>query len=249
MDKAQTKEDSLSQQEIDEDVPTYEEAPAYSAGASAKVGNPLGTTLTLDPTGTSIISLPLDSTAPPLYTLSTSLLHVSSFSSVNISRLNPKTGESLAVFSIADRFISPLHPVRPIFKNVTVAHSTGLFAAIGLRKIAWEFITEEPIPWKKGEATHGPGLAKAENDTGVYLITLGGDPIGAPRNILRFFDGKWVDENEEVIAIAREGGEECKGMPVLSVVKELDQGMMDFLMGAWGVTLWGEVEKRARQHK
>jgi len=58
-----------------------------------------------------------------------------------------------------------------------------------------------------------------------------------------------VSENDEVLALAREGGAYCAGMPLLSVVKYLDQGMMDFLISAWCVTLWGEVGKRARRNK
>jgi hypothetical protein len=66
-----------------EDPLSQEKAPAYevSASASAKAGKPhallstSGTTLTLDPTGTSIIE-PAPSNAPPHYTLTKSLLHV-----------------------------------------------------------------------------------------------------------------------------------------------------------------------------
>ncbi|KAF4634928.1 hypothetical protein G7Y89_g3181 [Cudoniella acicularis] len=234
MDKA--KEHALSQYEDEVPVP-YEEAPAYEAGTSASAGNALGTTLTIDQTGMSIIEVPLGS-APPYYTLSTSLLHVNSSSSVDISRLESNGGETLAVYSIAEQFISPLHPVRPMFKNVTVARSSGIFAAIGLRKIVWDFCTQVPIPPKNGGKIDGP----AGETAGAFLSTLGDDPIGVQKNLLRFFDGKWIGEDDEVLALAREGGAKCEGMPVLSVVKDLDQGMMDFLISAWCVTLWGETE-------
>lgn len=65
--------------------------------------------------------------------------------------------------------------------------------------------------------------------------------------MLRFYSGKCIDEDGEVIALEREGGVECKGMPVLSVTKHLGQEMMDFLVSAWCVTIWGEVGKRARR--
>jgi hypothetical protein len=71
------------------------------------------------------------------------------------------------------------------------------------------------------------------------------------KNLLQFFQGKWVAydpvEEGEVVALEREGGAECEGMPMLSFTKELDQDMMDFLVSAWCVTLWGEVGKRARR--
>jgi hypothetical protein len=38
-------------------------------------------------------------------------------------------------------------------------------------------------------------------------------------------------------------------MPVLSVTKDLDQEMIDFLVSAWCVTLWRDVGKRARHYK
>jgi hypothetical protein len=37
-------------------------------------------------------------------------------------------------------------------------------------------------------------------------------------------------------------------MPVLSVIKKLDQEMMDFLISAWCLTLWRDIGKRAHHH-
>jgi hypothetical protein len=60
MDKA--KEHALSQYEDEDEAPIpYEEAPAYDAGTSASVGHAVGKTLTIDPTGMSVIELPLGS--------------------------------------------------------------------------------------------------------------------------------------------------------------------------------------------
>jgi hypothetical protein len=42
-----------------------------------------------------------------------------------------------------------------------------------------------------------------------------------------------------VVALERDGGAEVGGMPVLSVTKDLDVEMMDFLLSAWCVTMWG----------
>jgi hypothetical protein len=56
MDKG--KEHALPQYDDEADIP-YDEAPAYEAHASASAGNALGTTLTIDPTGMSIIKLPV----------------------------------------------------------------------------------------------------------------------------------------------------------------------------------------------
>jgi hypothetical protein len=229
----------------------YDQAPAYEAGTSASAGassrTALGTTVTIDPTGTSVIELPLGSDKP-LYTFSTSLLQAGSFGSIDISRPDKNTGKPVAIYAIADEFISPLHPVRRAFRNVRVRHSTGVFAAIGLRKVVWDFITQAPIPLKDGKLDPQAKETKEGGTEGNYLVTLGGDEVGVQENLLRFCDGKWVNEKDEVLALAREGGVECQGMPVLSVVKDLDQEILDFLICAWCVALWKVIGKRARRH-
>ena len=235
MDKG--KEHSLSQYDSDP-------APAYNAGTTSNEWNTLGTTLTIDPTGMSVIELPLGS-APPRYTFNTSLVNVGSFGSVNVSRLDA-SGNNFAVYAIAERFISPLHTTRKSFRNVTVARSTGIFAAVGLRKIEWTFLTQTPIPTENGKIIDGP-LPPAP--MGSILATLGGDGIGVEKDLLRTIDGKWLDEHDQVVALAREGGVECEGMPVLSVTEGLHQEVMDFLVSAWCVTLWGELGKRAHHHQ
>lgn len=248
MDKA--KEHALPQYEDEAAIP-YEEAPVYnansSASANASAKNELGTTLTIDPTGMSIIKLPLGS-ALPYYTFSTSLLHVYTASSVDIRRTDKNSGKPLAVYAIAEQFMSPLHSVPPRFKDILVRNSAGIFANIGLRKVVWDFSTQAPIPLKDGKVNW-----QAEDETtgranGGYLIT-GSGYVGVQKDLLQFYEGKWVDEYGEVLALAREGGAECKGMPVLSVTKDLDQEMMDFLVSAWCVTLWRDVGKRARHYK
>jgi hypothetical protein len=241
MDKAE--ENSLPQYE-DEVSPSYEDAPAYEAGTSEGKSHALttGTTLTLNPTGMSIVELPLGN-APPRYTLSTSLLHVNSGSSVHIKRLESKGEEvsPLTVYAIGEEFISPLHVVRKQLQDVTAAHSHGLGVWVGLRKIIWDFSTR--IPLKKGEGIDGLSGGSA----GAFLMGVGNGPGTEKKSLLQFFDGKWVNDDDEVLAIEREGGPECEGMPVLSVIKDLDQEMMDFLVSAWCVTMWGEVRRRAHK--
>jgi hypothetical protein len=245
MDKA--KEHALSQYEDEVPIP-YEEAPAYEVGARSKVGNAIGTTLTIDPTGMSVIELPLGSGAPR-YTLSTSLLHVHASTSVDVSRPDKNTGKPFALYAIGDEFITPVHPVLPMFKKILVRRSTGVFAAMGLRKTLWDFSTQAPIPVKDNKIDAPATGGTTGGTEGTYLVALGGDEIGVQIHLLRFYDGKWVDDNEEVVALAREGGAECEGMPVLSVVKDLKQEVMDFLISAWCVTLWGDIGKRAHHHK
>jgi hypothetical protein len=112
----------------------------------------------------------------------------------------------------------------------------------------WDFTTEAPIPPKDGKIDVNATGGATGGTSGTYLITLGGE-IGVAKHLLRFYDEKWVDENDEVLALAREGGAECEGMPVLSVIKDLDQEMMDFLISAWCATLWNDIGKRAHHHK
>jgi hypothetical protein len=249
MDENEVQE--LPQYEDTTTIP-YDQAPAYEAGTSTSASarasrTALGTTVTIDPTGTSVFELPLGNDKP-LYTFSTSLLQAGSFGSIDVSRPDKNTGEPVAIYAIADEFISPLHPVRHAFRNVMVRHSTGVFAAIGLRKVVWDFITQAPIPLKDGKLDPKAKETKEGGTEGNYLVALGGDEVGVQENLLRFYDGKWVDGKDEVLALAREGGAECQGMPVLSVVKGLDQGMVDFLICAWCVALWKVIGKRARRH-
>jgi hypothetical protein len=124
-----------------------------------------------------------------------------------------------------------------------------MFAALGARKIVWSFSVQDPIPLKDGKKIDEQAKVVEGGTTGGYLWTVGNGPIGVTRDLLRFFDQKWVNDKDEVLALAREGGTECEGMPVLSVIKDLDQGMMDFLISAWCVTLWGELGKRTHRHK
>jgi len=228
-----------------EEAPSYVEAPSYNA--STEEGNlhafSIGTTLTLDPTGMFIKEL-ASSDAPPVYSLSKSLLHVNGRSSIHVKRPESKGGEtsSLAVYAIGEHFISPLHTRKRELQNVTAARSHGLLVSLHLREIVWDFSTQ--VPLKKGEGMDEVNIAAFPVDP-VYMIGNANGPGTVRKSLLQFYRGKWVDDDDKVVALEREGGAECKGMPVLSVTKDLDQEMMDFLVSAWCVTMWGEVGKRA----
>ncbi|KUJ13793.1 uncharacterized protein LY89DRAFT_147303 [Mollisia scopiformis] len=174
-----------TQLSYDDEPPTfYDHLPAYEDVTSYQDPT-LGTTLTLDPTGQSIITLPLSSSSPPLYTLSTSLLQVTSFSAVKI--LAP---DSTPLYSISEQFITPIHtPVPSIYKNVTAFRSTGLAARIGLRKVVWDFFTQIPIPVDKD----GKAVKDGEPAAGGAWLHVDGMDLGKEKLILRFKEGKWLD--------------------------------------------------------
>jgi hypothetical protein len=228
-----------------------EELPSYKAGPSVGRLHVLsaGPTLAIDPTGMFINEFPARD-AQPLYSLSTSLLNVNSRSSISISRpTRSSDGEtsSLNVYAIGYCFISPLHDRKLMQQDIMVARTHGLLAAANLRETVWEFSIN--VPQKSADGVDGrntkidvPQPAVLE----VYGSLFGTAPPGTvQKGLLRYYSGKWVDGNDEVVALAREGGEACEGMPVLSVVKDLELEMMDFLVSAWCVTMWGEVGKRA----
>ncbi len=80
------------------------------------------------------------------------------------------------------------------------------------------------------------------------MIGTAPGPGTVEKHLLQFYGGRWMDVDDEVVALEREGSAAEGGFPVLSVTKELDQETMDFLVSAWCVTMWGELGKRARQH-
>lgn len=232
-----------------EEAPSYEDAPSYDVGTSAgRMHVPsTGLSLVLDPTGMFIKQLP-SSDAPPIYTLSTSLLHVKIGSSVHVKRPVSRGGEisSLAVYAIGDRYISPLQSRQPLMQNIVVARTSGIFALAHLREIVWDFIAFVAPPKRKGEDGQNKKESFPPRAIGA-LSGLGTNPSEVQKHLLRFYSGKWVDEHDEVLALEREGGAECEGMPMLSVTKHLDQEMMDFLVSAWCVTMWNGAGKRARR--
>ena len=130
-----------------------------------------------------------------------------------------------------------------------VSRTHGLLAAANLKEIVWQFTTN--VPQKSADGVDGRNTkidAPPPVVLEIYDNMFGGPLPGMVHKVLlRYYSGKWVDDDNEVIALAREGGEACEGMPVLSVVKDLDLEMMDFLVAAWCVTMWGEVGKRTRR--
>jgi hypothetical protein len=236
-----------------EEAPMNEDLPSYEAVPSVGRLHVLsaGLTLAIDPTGMFIIEL-YARDAQPLYSLSTSLLNVKIRSSVYISRLTRSSGgetSSLNVYAIGYCFITPLHCHKTMLQDVMVTHTHGLLVTAKLREIMWDFTTNVPQ-----KSANGVDRRNTEIDAPQRVVVqahgslFGGPPPGTvQKSLLRYYSGKWVDDDDKVIALAREGGEACEGMPVLSVVKDLDQEMMDFLVSAWCVTMWREVGKRARR--
>jgi hypothetical protein len=224
-----------------EEAPNNKELPSYEAGPSVGMLHVLSTrpTLAIDPTGMFINEPARD--AQPLYSLSTSLLNVNNRSSVHISRPTRSSGgetSSLNVYAIGYCFISPLHNRKMMLQDVTVTRTHGLLVGTNLKEIVWDFSIN--VPRESANGMDG-------RNTEAYGSLFAGPPPGTvQKGLLQYYSGKWVDGDDEVVALAREGGEACEGMPVLSVVKDLDLEMMDFLVSAWCVTMWGEISKRAR---
>jgi hypothetical protein len=239
MDKKQEAAEHALPSYEHEGAPHYEDAPPYDA--AHRQASSAGLNLTLDPTGTFIISLP-SSDAPPLYTLSKSLLHASGVgASIHVQRTSPD-GKLIEVFSIGEHWISPLHTRKKDLQQITAYRSHGMLVTVGVRKVVWDFSTHVAAP--KGE-TFDPSQFPVDP---VYMIGSAPGPGTVQKHLLIFKDGKWEDGDDNLVALEREGGEEVAGMPVLSVKMELEQDMLDFLVSAWCVTLWGEVGKRARKH-
>jgi hypothetical protein len=199
--------------------------------------------MTFDPTGVFIKTISSDD-GPPLYTLSKTLLHVSSSTSIQVKRADSK-GDEITVYAIGEHFISAMHPRKRELQSITAARSHGLGVWVGLRKIVWDFSTHVRAPKGEGDAIVDPASYPVDP---VYMIGTARGPGTVQKHLLQLSDGKWEDDNGEVVAIGREGGAEIGGMPVLSVTKDLDVDMMDFLVSAWCVTLWDEIGKRARRH-
>ena len=232
------------------EAPNNEGLPSYKAGSS--VGNVLsaGPTLVIDPTGMFINELPARD-AQPIYSLSTSLLNVNNRSSVHISRPTRSSGgetSSLNVYAIGYCFISPLHNRKMMMQDIMVKRTHSLLATASLKEIVWDFSIN--IPQKSADSVDGRNTEIGVLQPAIvqsFDSLCGEAPPGTvQKGLLQYYSGKWVDDNDEVVALVREGGEECEGMPVLSVVKNLDLEMVDFLVSAWCVTMWGEVGKRAR---
>lgn len=236
------------QEHENEEVPSYEHAPSYetSTGPLGLQVAPTGMNLhlTLDSTGTFIKQLP-SSDAPPLYTLTKTLFHVSSTTSIHVKRPD-STGGELDVYAIGEHFISPLHSKKRELQYITAARSHGFLVTTGVRTIVWDFSTRVAAPKEEAGKDINPSSYQYPTDP-VYMIGTAPGPGTVEKHLLQFCKGEWVDSDDQVVAIEREGGAECEGMPVLSLTKELDQEMMDFLVSAWCVTMWGQVGKRARR--
>ena len=234
----------------EQSLPSYDHEPlAPSYEANSRPGKPhlltTGMNLTLDPTGMFIKAIPAND-APPVYVLSATLLHVHSTTSIHVKRPESQDAESLlTVYAIGEHFISPLqHTHNREYRHVTAARSHGFLVTAGVREIIWDFSTR--VPLKKGEIEANANAPYVPTDP-VYMIGTRPGPGTVQKHLLQLYRGKWVDDDDEVVALEREGGAECEGMPVLSVMRDLDVELSDFLVSAWCVTMWGEVGKRAKR--
>ena len=241
----------VTAQDLDVAVEDRDTVPPYSPPIK-----PVGAgwmTITLDRTGMIVKKLP-QSDSTPLYYLNKTLLNVNVASSVHVKRAEGGVGaaSSLDVWAIGDRYMTPLHTHKKIFREILVARSQGLLVWTRIREIVWDFSTR--VPLKAGEA--GDNLSSGQWTGPSDAVALVGVDIGKVQGTRRqqlyhMFGGQWIgyenNDKGELIALEREGGAECEGMPVLSVQKELSQDSLDFLVAAWLVTLWGGVGKRVRR--
>ena len=225
-------------------VPPY--SPAVKAAGAGWM------TITIDRTGMAIKTLP-KSDSKTLYYLNKTLLDVNMASSVHIKRAEGGAGEasSLDVWAIGDGFMTPLHANKKIFREILVARSHGLLVWARIRETVWDFSTR--VPRKVGEPGDNLSAPWSGPSDAVALVGIDvGQVQGTKRQQLyHSFGNQWIgyehNDKGELIALEREGGAECDGMPVLSIQKELAQDSLDFLVAAWLVTLWGDVGKRARR--
>ncbi|RFU23977.1 hypothetical protein B7463_g12361, partial [Scytalidium lignicola] len=194
-------------------------------------------TLSLDPTDMSIGPLPTEHPDVPVhYSLTSSLLKVNIGSSIHVRRQRyglqrrPSEGNieisSIPVYAIGDCYMKPMHSRNPKLQHILVSRSTGIFVSARFRKKAWEFCT--PVPVK------GTDVRKSIDP--IFVLGAGPQPTVVQRHLLQFYDSKWVsyqlNDDGEAIAFEKEGGEQSKGMPILTIVKNLEEEMMDFLVSA-----------------
>jgi len=160
-----------------------------------------------------------------------------------VKRISTK-GDEVTVYAIGEHYIAPMHCRKQDLQTLTAArsHGPGFLFWTGLRKIVWDFSIHVRAP---GNQIVDPSKFPVDP---VYMIGTAPGPGVVQKHLFQFCEGQWVDEADEVVAIERVGGAEMGGMPVLSLMKDFDVDMMDLLVSAWCVTLWGELSKRARRH-
>ena len=110
-----------------------------------------------------------------------------------------------------------------------------------------------PVLTQSGRAGDNLSAAWTGPSDAVALVGVDIGKVKETRRqqLYQMFGGQWIgyenNDKGELIALEREGGAECDGMPMLSIQKELGQDSLDFLVAAWLVTMWGEVGKRVRR--
>lgn len=235
-------------------LPRYEDA--HSSHAPNVAGPPdygkeySAMTLTFDPSGLSIEPLPTEHPNVPVhYTLTSSMLEVNLRTAIQVKRILPSHEEkgtesnngepsSVAVYVVGDTYMKPLHTRNPKLQKIMVERSTGLFVAAGVKKQAYEFCISVPVENLDVRKSVDPIVVLGASDT----------PTVIRRHLIQYYDSKWLHYPEnvtdgEIIAFEREGNEQSKGMPMLNIVKSLNEEMMDFLVSAWCVKLWQQGDK------
>lgn len=241
------------------ELPSYEQVHLDRAPTLSAIHSQM--TLTFDPTATSIKPLAAEEVeCPVFYSLTSSLLRVKMGSAIQVQRVesrspgpdgNPRT-KNHSVYAIGDRFMNPLSSRRLKLQGIQVARSHGLFVSTKLRKLVWEFSTE--VKPRQGDVVNDVRMKGPVGTVDpVYSIGTGVGVGTIKKPLLQFFDSKWVsfdaEFESETIAFEREGTEESQSMPTLSVVKNLDEEMMDLLVSAWCVRLWGDLPKMVSSGK
>ncbi|KAH8808710.1 hypothetical protein F5884DRAFT_858232 [Xylogone sp. PMI_703] len=239
--------------EVANELPSYDEVHLDRAPTltSSRVYSQM--TLTLDPTGLTIGPLPTEHPDIPVhYSLSSSLLKVNIGSSIHVRRQRhglerrPSEGgietSSIPVYAIGDCYMKPMHTRRQKLQNILVSRNTGILVATHLKKKAWDFCTAVPVK----------GMDVLKSLDPIFVLGAGPQPTVMQRPLLQYYDSKWVSYESsaegDAIAFEKQGGDGSRGMPMLTIVKNLDEEMIDFLVSAWCVKLWEEAGKIAR-HK
>ncbi|RFU29751.1 hypothetical protein B7463_g6562, partial [Scytalidium lignicola] len=127
--------------------------------------------------------------------------------------------------------------------KVNLGSPPGFLSQPISKKKAWEFCIPVPL--------EGIDIRTAVDP--IFTLGTSDEPTVTQHHLLQFYDAKWVSYESsadgEAIAFEKQGGEQSNGMPMLTLVKNLDEDTMDFLVSAWCVKLWEEVGRVARNQR
>ncbi len=143
---------------------------------------PRGMQLPRDPIRMLIKALPFSSTLPSIYTLTKSLLYITSMTPIDMWRTNLRGGE-LTFYVIGERFISAMHTGKRDLQHITAPRSHGLLVSVRLRKIICAFVTHVPEP-----KSSFVDLGSSPVDPGCMIGTVS-CPGTVQKRLLRFMMG------------------------------------------------------------